>query len=365
MSKIDAIVAKAIAQKEFPGCVVCIGNRNKILQLKAYGRQGYGRWAPRMTAQTVFDVASLTKPLATATSIMLLVEQGKLRVEDTVASHISGFGTLGKESITIGDLLLHKSGLTADNPISEYKQGKAVALQSLCKLPCKPAAKKSFIYLDIHYVLLGEIIEKVMGKPLNLVADKLIFKPLQMHNTCFLPGTWQRLSAAQTGMREGHPLKGEVHDSRAHLLGGVAGHAGLFSTASDIARYAQMMLQDGVYYENSKGRVTRKSLLKPSTVACMTKPVSASNGARALGWDNNSEHSTNRAAGLSNKAFGHGGFTGVSLWIDPELDLFYIVLSNRNLDRHKERVYKIIARIGECAVEAGREVGRQKSNIDK
>jgi CubicO group peptidase (beta-lactamase class C family) len=323
LSKIDAIVAEAIAQREFPGCVVCVGKRDTILHLKAYGKQGYERWAPRMTLDTIFDLASLTKPIATATCIMLMHEKGHIGLDDPIVKFFPDFESKGKKDITIRDLLLHKSGLTYDNALADYKLGQEEALKKLCEMPCNRALRDQFIYLDVHYVLLGEIIKKVMGKAIDIYVDEVIFRPLALCDTGFGVPAWRRRRVAPTGVRNGRALKGEVHDTRAHLLGGVAGHAGLFSTASDIARYAQMMLQEGGYHD----RVSKKCfLLKPATVARMTKPVSASNGQRALGWDMQSEHSTNRAAGMTSKAFGHGGFTGVSLWIDPELDLFYIVL---------------------------------------
>lgn len=348
LDKIDAIVAAAIAQKEFPGCLVCIGKRGERPFIRAYGRHGYERWAPRMAPDTMFDLASLTKPIITATCIMLMAEKGHIALDDLVMKFFPAFEAKGKKDITIRDLLLHKSGLTYDNSLVDYKQGREEALKKLCEMPCDRSLCDQVIYLDVHYVLLGEIIKKVTGKAVDVYADEVIFRPLALCDTSFGVPVWRRRRVAPTGLRNGRLLKGEVHDERAHLLGGIAGHAGLFSTAIDLARYADMLLNEGAIYFGALD----VPVLQKRTVEEMTRGVAAINGIRALGWDKNSDHSVNRAAGLTDRAYGHGGFTGVSMWIDPELEMYYIVLSNRNLTRHKDRVYKIIARIGDSAVEA-------------
>lgn len=344
LARIATVVDEAINKKEFPGCVVCIGRRGRLVHHKAYGTHDFEETAKPIAIDTLFDVASLTKPVATATCIMSLIEQGMLKLDDTVASYIPEFGVKGKEKITIRDLLLHQSGLIADNPLSDYEQGPNEALSRLCALPFRSSLCSLFTYLDINYVLLGEVIKRVTNRPVNAYARDTIFRPLGMSSTTFLPQVRQRLGAATTGKRGDRRLRGEVHDTRAHLLGGIAGHAGLFSTAHDLALYAQMLLDEG--------RCGRVHILRPSSVELMTCGKEALNGKRALGWDKQSEHSTNRAEKLSERAFGHGGFTGVAMWIDPELELFYIVLSNRNLTNPKENVYRIIARIGDYAVEA-------------
>ena len=344
LATIDTIVAQAIADREFPGCVVCIGRRGKIAYHKAFGYCERKPFRKPMRLNTVFDVASLTKPIATSTSIMILVDQGKLRLDDAVVSYIPAFTGNGREKVTIRDLLLHQSGLCDDNPLADYKEGYKAALQKICALPFRKELCGRHLYLDVNYMLLGDIIERVSGKRLHEFAQENIFRVLGMKETMYLPHTHLRLRAAPNGMRNDSLLKGLVHDRKTELMGGVAGHAGLFSTADDLAVYANMMLNKGLH--------AQKPILKPSAISKMTAGHTTKSAVRALGWDKRSEHSTNRASKLSARAFGHGGFTGVALWIDPQLDLFYIVLSNRNLERNKENVYHLIARIGDIAIEA-------------
>lgn len=351
LANIDEIVAQAIAQKDFPGCVVCIGRRDTIVYHKAYGYEQFQHPCRPMAINMMFDIASITKPVATATSIMLLAQQGMLWLDDPVSAYIPEFTGKGKEHITIRDVLLHQNSFTRDNSVTDYQYGYEEAIQRICTLPAlsikAPSSSSPCIYVDVNYILLGEIIQRVTGKSLDTFARESIFQPLGMNETLFLPALCLRERIAPSGRSGNRLLRGEVHDSKAHLMGGICGHAGLFSTAHDLAVYAQMMLNYGACSGNRDARI-----LKPETVALMTCDYKSSNAIRSLGWDKKSEHSTNRAEKLSKRAYGHGGFTGVAIWIDPELDLFYIVLTNRDTAKPKEKVYKIIARIGDCAVQA-------------
>jgi uncharacterized protein YbbC (DUF1343 family)/CubicO group peptidase (beta-lactamase class C family) len=321
LARIDEIVQQGIDEGKMPGCVVCLGRDGKIAFLKAYGNKQVEPEQVAMTTDTVFDMASITKPVATATSVMLLVERGKLKLSDKVESLIPGFGVKGKEAITVKELLTHQSGLLPDNALSDYNDGREAALKRICELDLQNPVGSKFVYSDVNFILLGEIVERVSGKPLNEFVRDEIFQPLGMSESGYLPSPPLCERAAPTEQRDGEWIRGQVHDPRSWKLGGVAGHAGLFSTAEDLAVYAQMMLNGGTYGE--------KRVLAPRTIAVMTRGYPVSSGLRGLGWDKQTGYSSNKGELLSDSAFGHGGFTGTVLWIDPELDLFFIFLSNR------------------------------------
>jgi len=322
LAEIDSLVEAGLDEKKLPGCVICFGRQGNIVWKQAYGSRQVEPTVEVMTVDTIFDLASLTKPIATATAIMMLVEQGKLKLDDPVAKHLPGFGVNGKEAITIQDLLTHQSGLIADNPIGDYRSGIETAFQRIDELkPLQPLRTK-FIYSDVNFITLGRCVEQVSGQSLQEFTRQHMFAPLQMTETGYLPTAELRPRIAPTQERDGHWMRGEVHDPRAHLLGGVAGHAGLFSTVDDLAVYAQMLLDDGTF----RGA----TVLKPETVKLMTAAYRVPGGGiRGLGWDKRTGFSINRGDAFTDAAFGHGGFTGTVIWIDPELDLFFIFLSNR------------------------------------
>jgi uncharacterized protein YbbC (DUF1343 family) len=351
LARIDEIVAQGLAEKKMPGCVVCIGRQGKIVLLKAYGNKQVEPSAVPMTTDTVFDMASITKPVATATSVMLLVERGQLKLGDKVAALIPEFAASGKGEITIRDLLIHQSGLLPDNAVADYEQGQETALQKICDLGLQAPTGTKFIYSDVNYILLAEIIRRVSGKRVDEFSQENIFQPLGMKETGYLPNDELKQRAAPTEQRDGKWIQGEVHDPRSHLLGGVAGHAGLFSTAEDLAIYAQMMIGGG---EHGGVRI-----FSPRTVAVMTQGCKVSSGLRGLGWDKRTGYSINRGELLTESAFGHGGFTGTVLWIDPELELFVIFLSNRVHPNGKGLVNPLAGKIGTVAAGAIRSVGFQ------
>lgn len=341
---IDREVEEAIAARQMPGCVVLIGRHGKIVFQKAYGsRQVLPERIP-MTLDTVFDLASLTKPVATATSVMLLVERGSVRLDDPVSRHVPEFVGHGKEPITVLQLLTHQGGLVADNPMSDYRDGPQKAWQRIFAAKPAVAPGTRFLYSDVGYLVLGELVRRVAGKGVDEFSRANIFGPLGMRETCFLPSAELRRRAAPTEKRDGRWIQGEVHDPRAFALGGVAGHAGLFSTARDLAVYAQMLL--------GRGQLGGVRVLQQSTVAAMTRPYPVSAGLRGLGWDMRTGYSTNRGKSFSARAFGHGGFTGTAMWIDPQLDLFVIFLSNRLHPDGKGSVNALAGRIGTIAANA-------------
>ncbi|MFO0921630.1 MAG: DUF1343 domain-containing protein [Pirellulales bacterium] len=321
LRRIEEIVSEGIREAKMPGCVVCFGRQGKIAWLKAYGSKEVEPNQVPMTTDTVFDMASITKPMATATSMMKLVEQGKVRLGDKVSSIIPEFAANEKEPITIYDLLTHQSGLIADNALADYNDGPQEAIKKICNLSLTAPIGTKFIYSDVNFILLGELIHRISGKTVHEFSRDEIYQPLGMKNTGYLPNAELRARSAPTEKRNDAWMRGEVHDPRAYKLGGVAGHAGLFSTAEDTAIYAQMMLQNGQFQD--------RRVLGAQTVAKMTQAYTVPGGRRGLGWDKRTGYSTNKGDLLSDRAFGHGGFTGTVLWIDPELDLFYIFLSNR------------------------------------
>ncbi len=342
LDRIDAAVNAVIEKGQLPGAVVLVARRGKIVFRRAYGLRARQPAEERMTVDTLFDLASLTKPIATAASIALLLEDKKIQLTDKIESHWPEFGKEGKAAITLEHLLLHTGGLIADNPLEDYRDGRQKALERICLL--KPLADpgKQFKYSDVGYIVLGELVERVGGETLDDFACKRLFEPLGLRETGFRPNQDLAKRTAPTEKRGDVWLRGEVHDPRAHLLGGVAGHAGLFSTADDLAVFAQMLLNGGTYH----GR----RILKEQTVRLMTAPRRVPQGQRTLGWDARTVFSSNRGEGFSEKSFGHTGFTGTSIWIDPEQQTTVIFLSNRvhpngqgQINRLRGRVASLVA----------------------
>jgi uncharacterized protein YbbC (DUF1343 family)/CubicO group peptidase (beta-lactamase class C family) len=345
LARISGAVERAIEQGDMPGAVVLIVHRGQIAFRQAYGSRSKKPVDTPMTPDTVFDLASLTKPIATATSILILVEQGRLRFSDRVAQYLPAFGQSGKTEITVEHLLLHTSGLIADNPESDYQEGRSKSLERIFQL--KPVAEPGarFLYSDLGYIVLGELVAHLAGVPLDEFARKHIFAPLGMTDTGFHPAGSQKARAAPANLRDGHWILGEVHDPRAFQLGGVAGHAGLFSTADDLAIYATMLLRGGEY-QGSR-------ILSPLAVRTMTTARSVPGGLRAYGWDVDTSYSINRGELFPRgHGFGHTGFTGTSLWIDPVSETAVIFLSNRLHPDGKGNVKRVRNQVATLAAAA-------------
>ncbi len=245
LEAIDEAVAEALAEKKMPGCVVLIGRRGKVVFRKAYGNKQVEPEAVPMTTDTVFDMASLTKPVATATSVMVLFDRGKLRLRDPAAKFLPEFAQNGKEAITVFQLLTHQGGLIPDNALADYADGIDKAWERIFALKPTVEPGSKFIYTDMGFIALGAVVERISGQSLHEFSRDHVFGPLGMTETGFLPDEPLRRRAAPTEKRDGQWMRGEVHDPRSHKLGGIAGHAGLFSTADDLAVYAQMMLGGG------------------------------------------------------------------------------------------------------------------------
>lgn len=341
-SAIDAAVNDAIGRGQLPGAVVLVLHKDKVAYRKAFGLRTKQPAEEKMTADTIFDLASLTKPIATATSIFILLERGKLKLDDPIAKYWPEFAANGKDKVTIEHCLLHVSGLTADNPIADYEGGKDKAFERIAALKLQAPPGTKFRYSDVGFIVLGHVVELVSGRPLDRFAARNIFQPLGMKETAFRP-TFSIERVAPTTREDGKWLRGLVHDPRARKLGGVAGHAGLFSTADDLAIFGRMLLAGG------------KPILKSETFKRLTEPCPIPSGKRTRGWDCDTSFSSNRGSIFpKGQSFGHTGFTGTSIWVDPASETAVIFLSNRVHPDGKGNVTKLR---GTVATEAAAVLG--------
>lgn len=331
---LDKYLQECIQQKYFPGAVIVVGRKDKVVFRQAYG---YSQLVPEpkpMKIDLLFDLASITKPVATATCIMILVERGKLSLQDKVRDYVPEFSLYEDDKGQKGDearlwhLLTHTSGLPAYTRAEEVAKlyGSPCSTETLVKhiasLKKEFPPGKNFRYSCLGYITLAYIIKKVTGQDISTFASENIFQPLGMKHTFFNPPAEVRNRCVATEVIEGRPLIGLVHDPLARLQGGISGNAGLFSTADDLAIFARMMLHQGEF----NGR----RILSPLSVKRMTEifPEVLFAG-RGLGWDINSAYSTNRGDLFGRSSFGHTGYTGTSIWIDPETETFVIFLTNR------------------------------------
>jgi CubicO group peptidase (beta-lactamase class C family) len=293
LAEIDGLVLAAIKAKQLPGAIVLVGQDHAIVYRKAFGNRALEPAAEPMTLDTIFDMASVTKVVATTTSVMLLIEDGQIRLADRVSAYIPGFERYGKADITVRHLLTHTSGLRPDLDLGDPWSGYDTAIaRAVEEVPTAPAGER-FVYSDINFFLLGDIVGRVSGLPLDRFTATRIFQPLGMLDTTFNPPAALRDRIAPTE-REGPGLpvlRGVVHDPTARRMGGVAGHAGLFSTASDMSVFCRMLLGAGQY--------GRTRILGPLTVTKMSSPATPPGMAslRGLGWDIDSAYSSNRGSG--------------------------------------------------------------------
>lgn len=324
-SRVGDVVHQAINDNELPGAVVIVGHNGHIVYRKAFGDREVEPRHEKMTVGTIFDCASLTKVVATSPAVMQLVEEGKIRLNDPVSKYLTAFGTNGKQWITVRELLTHYSGLQPDLPLSPAWTGRDTALRMIDGLKPQFAPGSHFQYSDLNFIVLAELVRHVTGEPIDRYALGHIWQPLGMTHTRYLPpASWRpRIAPTEYDRADHEWLRGVVHDPTARAMGGVAGNAGMFSTAGDLAKYAQMMLNGGRGSDGAR-------VLTGLAVAKMTTPQSPFNipDARGLGWDLDSPFSTNRGELLPVGSYGHTGFTGTSVWIDPYTRTYVIILSN-------------------------------------
>jgi uncharacterized protein YbbC (DUF1343 family)/CubicO group peptidase (beta-lactamase class C family) len=408
LDQIDQIVLADIADKKMPGAVVIVGRKGKIVYRKAFGNRSLVPTVEPMTIDTIFDVASLTKPVATATSIMILVEQGKLRLNDTIGKFIPDIDDPEAKKVTILQLLTHTSGYRPDFDLGEKWTGREGMLAALKKEKLRNPPGTRFVYSDIGFIVLGEIIQRIDNVRIHLFSSEpgishnidqdttfFQFDPVEearhragVKRSLILGGRFPRIAPTENVRGQSNYLgatfdgeetegseiiRGRVHDPTAFRMGGFAGHAGLFSTADDLARYAQMLLNGGLAPAPVQkparqqgrsaqvggnalpnGRASARRILSAQTVAKMTQPyvVSEDGATRGLGWDMNTSFSSNRGEFFPLGSFGHTGFTGTSLWIDPTSETFVVFMSNRVHPDGKGDVVATRARVATIAASA-------------
>jgi CubicO group peptidase (beta-lactamase class C family) len=303
---VDRILESYRERGAFPGGVLAVGDREGLIHLHPFGRQSYDENAPPVTAATIYDLASLTKVIATTTMAMILVDEGRLDLEMPV-----------REGVTVRHLLTHSSGLPALAPFFKEIRGKEAYLERIQAMDLTYPPGSRSVYSDPGIILLGEILEQVAGQPLETFVRERVLGPLGMKDTMYRPSPelLPRIAPTEFDPWRGRLVHGEVHDENTFAMGGIAPHAGLFGTAGDLSRFAQMMLTGG--------------LVSRETIDLFTRKAGIPDSDRALGWDTKSAEGSSAGTLLSPSSFGHTGFTGTSMWIDPEQQIYLILLTNR------------------------------------
>ncbi len=354
LAQIEITTQTAIAAGRTPGAVIWLEHHGTAWR-KTLGRRAILPHREPLTEDTIYDIASLTKVIATTTAVMILVEQGKLRLEKPLAHYLPEFTGDGKETITLRQLLTHTSGLRPGLMTTEQWTGTARAIAIACaQAPAQPPGQ-GFLYSDVNFILLGHLVERVTGVPLDTYCAREIFQPLGMKDTGFrrfdpaaashpLPPDLARIAPTEL-LADGTVLRGIVHDPTSRRMGGVAGHAGLFLTAADLARFCRMML--------GGGQLGKTRILRPATVALMTAVQTPPGTARrGLGWDIEAPHAGQRGLHFPIGGYGHTGWTGPSLWLDPFSGTFLIILTNRNHPAGNTSVLELRSQVATLAAEA-------------
>jgi CubicO group peptidase (beta-lactamase class C family) len=320
-ARLDSIARAAVADGTAPSIALAVGRHGRLVHMGSYGRVDRVLGAPAVTDSTLFDLASLTKVIATTSVAMRLEQDSVLDLDRTVASYLPELSDTAKAGITVRMLFTHTGGLEAGGPLHRQHRGREAYLEQINLRPLRYAPGTRTVYSDWDLILAQVVIERVTGKPLDVVADEQIFRPLKMRETRYRPdpSLRPRIAATEVAQDRGGLIWGEVHDPNAWAMGGVAGHAGLFGSVRDLAAFAQMMLNNGEY-----GGVR---LFRPATIARWTAPQGRGSS-RALGWDTPSERSS-AGRHFGPRSYGHTGYTGTSLWMDPERGVFVVLLTNR------------------------------------
>ncbi len=349
LAAMDTAIQEAIAHHQCPGGVLWLEHGGAVKHLayhRAFGRRAQVPAPEPMTEDTIFDAASLTKVVAGTPAVMLVVERGQVQLDAPVQTYLPEFTGAGRERVTVRELLTHTSGLPPDIETRTAWQGQAAAIRKACAEALQSSPGTAFKYSDINFFLLGEIVQRVTRTPLEKFVQREIYGPLKMEDTGFLPPPGKQARIAPTEVVAGHPWRGVVHDPTARKMGGVAGHAGLFTTASDLARYARMLLNGG--------ELDGFRLFSPATVRLMTRVQTPPEISvrRGLGWDIASGYSGPRGDLFPLGSYGHTGWTGGSLWIDPFSRTFVIFLSNRNHPTEAGNLSALRHHLGTLAAEA-------------
>lgn len=320
---IDSLINKAIQDSVFPGASLLIAKNGKIIYKKGFGHFTYDINSEKVTPKTIYDLASVTKVIATTTAAMICIDRGLFHLDDKVSKYIPQFSVNGKENITIKNLLLHNTGLPAYKKYHEKFNNADSVINDIYSSELEYETGTKTVYSDLGIITLGKVIEKVTGRSLDKFCKDKIFNPLGMKNTFYNPPIKFKKRIAPTELDNywrNRLLIGEVHDETASLLGGVSGHAGLFSTTEDLYKLL-LMLQN-------KGKFNGKRIINKKTVELFTKQYS-DKSSRALGWDTNSFENASCGKYFSKSSYGHTGYTGTSVWTDPEKKLIVILLTNR------------------------------------
>ena len=324
-ASVEDIFRTAIQNGRIPGAVAAIGHQGQMVWQGVFGQRALVPNREAMTWDTIFDMASLTKVLITAPAIMQFYERGLIALDTPACHYLPAFAACSKQAITIRQLLTHYSGLAPDLDLSFAWQGKQTATQMVMNARPQTTPGEQFVYSDINFITLGLIVERLSGQPLALYAREHILKPLGLHNSFFLPSSTRKTGIAPTQYDEnGQMLRGVVHDPTTRRMGGVAGHAGLFSCAQDTATYAQALL-------DKLAGLPSPFPLAAETLHLMSTPQQppGKTDLRGLGWDIATRYSTARGAGFPASSFGHTGFTGTSLWLVPNSRSFVVILTSR------------------------------------
>lgn len=353
LAQLDSIIECAIQNGNPPGAVLLVGHHGKIVYRKAFGLAQVLPDKKPMTVDHLFDLASLTKPIVTASAIIHLVENGQITLSDEVKKYLPEFSDYKYDSIqpaAIAHLLTHTAGLPAYLNTNQLRQKYAPPcpdslIMEICRTEKRNPAGKKFQYSCPGYILLGEIVQRVTGQSLAEYIAKNFFQPLKMQNTMFLPSDSLDFKIAATEVINGKPLVGTVHDPLAQFMGGISGNAGLFSTADDLAVFIQMLLQNGTFNDTE--------ILSPQSVALLTQIYLPSHHAKhALGWDVDSPYASLRGSRFSKDGFGHTGYTGTSIWADRPTQTFIILLTNRVHPDDKGSVVRLRKNVADAVAEA-------------
>ena len=344
LAQLDAAITNALVERQCPGAVLWLEHDGQIYQ-KAYGLRAVKPASEPMTVDTVFDVASLTKVLATTPAMLRLIERGQVRLDDPVRQYIPEFCAPGTGAITVRHLLTHTSGFLVGISNGEFRDSAGAIARAVQEQP-RVVPGTEFHYCDLNFILLAEIVRRVAKEPLNEWVATEFYRPLRMNDTGYLPPASLRPRIAPTQEIYTGVLRGTVHDPTARRMGGVAGHAGVFSTAADIARFARMLLNEG---ELDGVRVFQSETVRLMTGVQSPKEVAAR---RALGWDLDSGYSRPRGLVFPLGSYGHTGFTGVLLWIDPFSKTFVIFLTNRLHPRGEGNIVELYGVVGTLAARA-------------